>query len=53
MLPEGSTVGDVTGALGIPGEMSIVVLVNGAHAQADRVLNPEDIVTLFPPLIGG
>ncbi len=52
-LPEGSTVRDMTGILGIPAEMSIVVLVNGAQVQPDRVLTPEDIVTLFPPLIGG
>ncbi|MGH7335186.1 MAG: MoaD/ThiS family protein [Candidatus Rokuibacteriota bacterium] len=52
-LPEGSTVRDVARSLGIPAEMSIVVLVNGAHAEADRVLTLGDVVTLFPPLVGG
>jgi sulfur-carrier protein len=52
-LPEGSTVRDVTGALGIPEDMSVVVLVNGTHAHAERILTPEDVVTLFPPLVGG
>ena len=52
-LPEGSTVRDVTEALGIPREMSVVVLVNGTNAHDDRVLAAEDTVTLFPPLVGG
>jgi molybdopterin converting factor small subunit len=33
--------------------MSVVVLVNGAHAADDRILVAEDTVTLFPPLVGG
>ncbi len=52
-LSEGSTVRDVTEALGIPREMSVVVLVNGTNAHDDRVLAAEDTVTLFPPLVGG
>ena len=52
-LSEGSTVRDVTEALGIPREMSVVVLVNGTNAYDDRVLAAEDTVTLFPPLVGG
>lgn len=52
-LPEGSTVRDMATALGIPDEMSMVVLVNGGHAEAGRILNPDDVVTLFPPLVGG
>ncbi len=52
-LPEGSTVREVTGALGIPREMSVVVLVNGTHVPDDRVIVAEDTVTLFPPLVGG
>jgi sulfur carrier protein ThiS len=52
-LPEGSTVRDMAATLGIPGEMSVVILVNGDHADAGRILNPDDVVTLFPPLVGG
>jgi sulfur carrier protein ThiS len=52
-LPDGSTVRDVAGALGIPDKISMVVLVNGAHAEAGRILAQGDIVTLFPPLVGG
>jgi molybdopterin converting factor small subunit len=33
--------------------MAVVALVNGAVAEIDRPLESEDIVTLFPPLVGG
>ena len=52
-LPEGSTVRDMATVLGIPAETPMVVLVNGAQADVDRVLVSEDVVTLFPPLVGG
>ena len=52
-LPEGSTVRDLTERLGIPTDMSLVVLVNGTQAGPDRILATDDVVTLFPPLVGG
>jgi sulfur carrier protein ThiS len=52
-LPEGGTVDDLATALGIPRGMSVIALVNGLDAAADRPLQPGDIVTLFPPLVGG
>jgi molybdopterin converting factor small subunit len=33
--------------------MTIIVLVNGVQVETDRVLTTDDIVTLFPPLVGG
>lgn len=52
-LPDGSTVADLGRALGIPGDMPRVTLVNGEDAEPERKLAPDDVVTLFPPLAGG
>lgn len=52
-VPEGSTVGDVARALGIPAILPRVILVNDEDADADRRLRAGDSVTLFPPLAGG
>lgn len=52
-IPDGSTFADVTRALGIPGDLAVVGLVNGDSADGGRPLCPGDVVTLFPPLVGG
>jgi sulfur-carrier protein len=52
-LAEGSTVSDVARLLRIPSELSVVTLVNGDDATPDRPLRPGDVVTLYPPLVGG
>lgn len=52
-IPEGSTVRDVVGRLGIPGDLDRVSLVNGQEAEPERTLLPGDVVTVFPPLMGG
>jgi molybdopterin converting factor small subunit len=52
-LAEGSTVADVVGALGIPADLSRIILVNDEDAEEDRHLGAGDVVTLFPPLAGG
>jgi molybdopterin converting factor small subunit len=49
----GSTVVDVVRALGIPAELSRIVLVNGQEAEETEALHAGDVVTLFPPLAGG
>ena len=52
-LAEGSTVGDVASALGIPADLPRIILVNDADADEGRRLRAGDVVTLFPPLAGG
>jgi len=52
-LAEGSTVGDVAAALGIPQNCPRIVLVNGEDADEARRLRAGDVVTHFPPLAGG
>ena len=52
-MPEGSTVRDVAGRLGIPSDLDRVSLVNGHEAEPERTLHPGDVLTVFPPLMGG
>ena len=52
-VAEGGTVAEVVRALGIPADLSRLVLVNGRDANDDRCLAAGDVVTLFPPLAGG
>ena len=39
--------------LGIPADMTRVVLVNGKDAEPGHRLGPGDSVAIFPPLMGG
>ena len=52
-VADDSTVADVAHSLGIPGDLSRIVLVNDRDANDDRRLAEGDVVTLFPPLAGG
>jgi molybdopterin converting factor small subunit len=49
----GSTVADVARVLGIPSELSRIVLVNDRDAPDYQALTAGDVVSLFPPLAGG
>jgi sulfur carrier protein ThiS len=50
---ERDTVRVLLTALGVPDEVPKIVLVNGQHAMENYVLRNGDIVSVFPPLIGG
>jgi len=52
-VPAGATVGDVAGRLGIPETIARVALLNGQETGLERRLAAGDVVTLFPPLMGG
>jgi molybdopterin converting factor small subunit len=52
-VAEGSSVDDVADALGIPADLSRVILVNDQDADEHRRLVEGDVLTLFPPLAGG
>jgi molybdopterin converting factor small subunit len=52
-VPADSTVRDVIERLGIPLELERVTLVNDHTAAPDRTLQAGDVLTLFPPLVGG
>jgi sulfur-carrier protein len=40
-------------ALGVPDDLPKIILVNGQHASENSLLTDGDIVSVFPPLIGG
>jgi molybdopterin converting factor small subunit len=50
---EHDTVQSLMQALGVPDDLPRIVLVNGQHASEDSLLTDGDIVSVFPPLIGG
>lgn len=52
-VPDGSTVGQVVGSLGIPPGYECVTVVNGHDVPPEHVLAAGDALTLFPPLAGG
>jgi sulfur carrier protein ThiS len=52
-LSEGATVQDMLAALKLPGEMSIIAIVNGMQVGKDHVLKDRDEVNVFRPSGGG
>ena len=52
-VPEGSTVADVVRALEIPENFDCVRVVNGHDRPPDHLLVDKDVLSLFPPLVGG
>lgn len=52
-VAEGTSVGAAADALGIPADLSRIVLVNDQDADESRRLVEGDVVTIFPPLAGG
>lgn len=49
----GLTAGEIIDALAIPHEEVAILLVNGRDAGFDRILQPDDYISLFPPVGGG
>jgi len=52
-FPEGVSVKEVLMELKIPEAMPKILLVNGRHAELDRVLAEGDTLSIFPPIAGG
>ena len=50
---ERDTVQALMQALAVPDDLPRIVLINGQHATETSVLTDGDIVSVFPPLIGG
>ena len=50
---EHETVQGLLKTLGVPDDLAKIVLVNGHYASEDTPLTDGDIVSIFPPLIGG
>lgn len=54
-VPPGTRAIEILSQLGVPTDKPevIVILVNGRHSQADRVLEEGDVVSAFPTIAGG
>ena len=52
-VPEDETVQELLKALQVPDEVSRIVLINGRYVSEGSRLADGDIVSVFPPLIGG
>jgi molybdopterin converting factor small subunit len=50
---ERDTVQVLIQALAVPDDLPKIVLINGQYATETSVLTDGDIVSVFPPLIGG
>lgn len=51
--PTGARVRDIVRLLRIPEALPCLTVVNGRDASADQPLADGDVVTMFPPLVGG
>lgn len=51
--PQGTTAGYVINELEIPATLLGIILVNGAHTDAEKVLLDGDLLMLLPILEGG
>jgi molybdopterin converting factor small subunit len=52
-IEEGTTIQQVLQNLKVPPSMPMVFLVNGVYKPADEVLQPGDVLSVFPPVAGG
>lgn len=56
-VPEGATINDVVAPYGLPPKLVHLVLVNGLfvppEARANHVLQPGDVLAVWPPVAGG
>jgi molybdopterin converting factor small subunit len=53
LVPDGARVQEVLAALPIPEADLYTFFVNGRHARPDQVLDPGDVLALFPAIGGG
>ncbi len=52
-VSKGAKIIDVLAMLKLPEDQDLIFLVNGRHADKDRVLNEGEVLHVFPPIIGG
>lgn len=48
-----NTVGDVLNKLKIPKKIPKLLFVNGKQVNEDSILQPGDVISIFPPVGGG
>ncbi|HYB22074.1 MAG TPA: MoaD/ThiS family protein [Thermodesulfobacteriota bacterium] len=52
-LEEGTSIGQVLQKLKIPDDIPMIALVNGLHRTFEDLLEPGDVLSIFPPVAGG
>ena len=56
-IPEGSTVQSLIDQFNLPDKLVHLVLVNGVYIdpadRSTRVLTPDDVLAIWPPIAGG
>jgi molybdopterin converting factor small subunit len=52
-MDEHATIQALLKALRVPDDLPRIILVNGLYAAEDSLLTDGDVVSVFPPLIGG
>ena len=52
-VPDGITIGELRGILGIAPDIPLLTIVNNHHEQAEWILKDDDRVGIFPPIGGG
>lgn len=53
VLKEETTIEEVLRELKLPEDTPKIIILNGVHADAGRVLQDGDVLSLFPPIGGG
>ena len=53
VLKEETTIEEVLRELRLPEDTPKIIILNGVHADAGRVLRDGDTLSLFPPIGGG
>jgi molybdopterin synthase sulfur carrier subunit len=52
-IAPGTTAGDVLASLPLAPNERYTFLINGRHAERQQILQPGDLLTIFPPAGGG
>lgn len=52
-VADGTTLQKLVAQLKLPQAEVALMLVNGQHARWEKILEPNDVVSLFPPVGGG
>jgi molybdopterin synthase sulfur carrier subunit len=53
VVKKGATVNELLDKLKIPSDMTNVVMVNGVQRDKRAILNEGDVISVFPPIVGG
>ena len=54
VVPEGTTVAEILDQLGVPRELTKLIVIDGVvHQKPDMVLRSGNVLGIFPPIAGG